>query len=430
MTAAAQAGPLAGLKVVELGQLIAGPFAAKTLADFGADVIKIEAPRSGDPLRKWRLLKDGTSVWWQVQSRNKRSVALDLRQAEAQDIVRKLALDADVLIENFRPGAMEGWGLGPDALLALNPRLIMLRISGYGQTGPYRDRPGFGVVAEAMSGLRHLTGEPGRVPVRVGVSIGDTLAALHGVIGILLALQHRHASGKGQVVDVALYEAVFNCMESLLPEYSAFGAVRGPAGSAMPGIAPTNAYRCRDGASAASAGPPQARPAPSGGSEPREAGSVGAPYVLIAGNGDSIFKRLMQCIGRPDLAADAALASNDGRVLRVQELDDAIGQWAGALTVQEVLAALESAEVPAGKIYTVADIAADPHYAARGMLQKVQMDDGSELAVPGFVPKLSATPGSQRRNAPALGQDTDAVLREVGLTEAQIGALRERGIVG
>lgn len=401
MTAAAHPGPLAGLKVVELGQLIAGPFAAKTLADFGADVIKIEAPRTGDPLRKWRLLKDGTSVWWQVQSRNKRSVALDLRQAEAQEIVRKLALDADVLIENFRPGAMEGWGLGPDELLALNPRLIMLRISGYGQTGPYRDRPGFGVVAEAMSGLRHLTGEPGRVPVRVGVSIGDTLAALHGVIGILLALQHRHASGQGQVVDVALYEAVFNCMESLLPEYSAFGAVRGPAGSALPGIAPSNAYRCKDGA-----------------------------YALIAGNGDSIFKRLMQCIGRPDLAADAALASNDGRVARVQEIDAAIGQWTAGITVDEVLAALESAEVPAGKIYTVADIAADPHYAARGMLQKVQMDDGSELAVPGFVPKLSATPGSQRRNAPALGQDTDAVLREVGLTEVQISALRQRGVVG
>jgi formyl-CoA transferase len=400
MTAAAHPGPLAGLKVVELGQLIAGPFAAKTLADFGADVIKIEAPRTGDPLRKWRLLKDGTSVWWQVQSRNKRSVALDLRQAEAQEIVRKLALDADVLIENFRPGAMEGWGLGPDELLALNPRLIMLRISGYGQTGPYRDRPGFGVVAEAMSGLRHLTGEPGRVPVRVGVSIGDTLAALHGVIGILLALQHRHVSGKGQVVDVALYEAVFNCMESLLPEYSAFGAVRGPAGSALPGIAPSNAYRCSDGA-----------------------------YALIAGNGDSIFKRLMTVMNRADLASDPALADNAGRVARVQEIDETIGQWTAGLTVDGVLAALETADVPAGKIYTVADIAADPHYAARGMLQTVQMDDGSELAVPGFVPKLSATPGSQRRNAPALGQDTDAVLREVGLTEAQIAALRQRGVV-
>ena len=401
MTAATSTGPLTGLKVVELGQLIAGPFAAKTLADFGADVIKIEAPRTGDPLRKWRLLKDGTSVWWQVQSRNKRSVALDLRQAEAQDIVRKLALDADVLIENFRPGAMEGWGLGPDELLKLNPRLIMLRISGYGQTGPYRDRPGFGVVAEAMSGLRHLTGEPGRVPVRVGVSIGDTLAALHGVIGILLALQHRHASGKGQVVDVALYEAVFNCMESLLPEYSAFGAVRGPAGSALPGIAPSNAYRCSDGG-----------------------------YALIAGNGDSIFKRLMTVMNRQDLGNDPALADNAGRVARVQEIDAAIGQWTAGLTVEEVLMALEGAEVPAGKIYTVADIAADPHYAARGMLQKVQMDDGSELAVPGFVPKLSATPGSKRRNAPTLGQDTDAVLREVGLTEAQIAALRESGVVG
>ena len=394
------AGPLAGLKVLELGQLIAGPFAAKTLADFGAEVIKIEAPDAGDPLRKWRLLKDGTSVWWQVQSRNKRSVALDLRQREAQEIVRQLAGDADVLIENFRPGAMEDWGLGPDALLALNPRLIMLRISGYGQTGPYRDRPGFGVVAEAMSGLRHLTGEPGRVPVRVGVSIGDTLAALHGVIGVLMALQHRHVSGRGQVVDVALYEAVFNCMESLLPEYSAFGAVRGPAGSALPGIAPSNAYRCADGA-----------------------------YALIAGNGDSIFKRLMLCMGRPDLASDAGLSDNTGRVARVAELDEAIGLWTQGLSVAEVLAQLESAEVPSGKIYTVADIASDPHYAARGMLQALRMDDGTVLAVPGFVPKLSATPGGHRRNAPTLGQDTDAVLREIGLTEAQISALRQRGVV-
>ena len=393
-------GPLAGLKVIELGQLIAGPFAAKTLSDFGAEVIKIEAPGKGDPLRQWRLLKDGTSVWWQVQSRNKRSVALDLRQPEAQDIIRQLAQEADVLIENFRPGAMEDWGLGPDALQALNPRLIMLRISGYGQSGPYRDRPGFGMVAEAMSGLRHLSGEPGRVPVRVGISIGDTLAALHGVIGILMALHHRNAHGVGQVIDVALYEAVFNCMESLLPEYSAFGAVRGPAGSALPGIAPTNAYRCADGA-----------------------------YALIAGNGDSIFKRLMACIGRPDLAQDAGLASNTGRVARVEELDAAIGQWAQTLSVDEVLAALDKASVPAGKIYTVADIAADPHYAARGMLESVMMDDGSALAVPGFVPKLSLTPGSHQRNAPALGQDTDAVLREVGLSDAQISELRQRGVV-
>ncbi len=431
--ASGRSGPLAGLKVVELGQLIAGPFAAKTLADFGAEVIKIEPPGAGDPLRKWRLLKDGTSVWWQVQSRNKRSVALDLRQPQAQEIVRKLAREADVLIENFRPGAMEDWELGPDALLAVNPRLIMLRISGYGQTGPYRDRPGFGVVAEAMGGLRHLTGEPGRVPVRVGVSIGDTLAALHGVIGILMALHHRNQHGAGQVIDVALYEAVFNCMESLLPEYSAFGAVRGPAGSALPGIAPSNAYRCKNsdesiGAPAASAVPPKARPAPSGGSEPREAGSVGA-YILIAGNGDSIFRRLMQCIGRADLAVDPDLADNTGRVARVAEIDQAIGQWAGNLTVAEALAALERAEVPAGKIYTVTDIASDPHYAARGMLEQIRMTDGTTLTVPGFVPKLSVTPGGHRRNAPTLGQDTDAVLREVGLSETQIAELRQRGVV-
>ncbi|MDP3620271.1 MAG: CaiB/BaiF CoA-transferase family protein [Ramlibacter sp.] len=393
-------GPLVGLKVIELGQLIAGPFAAKTLGDFGADVIKIESPGAGDPLRKWRLLKDGTSVWWQVQSRNKRSVVLDLKDGAAQDVVRKLVTEADVLIENFRPGAMEGWGLGPDELLALNPRLIMLRISGYGQTGPYRDRPGFGVVAEAMGGLRHLTAEPGRVPVRVGVSIGDTLAALHGVIGILLALHHRHASGKGQVIDMALYEAVFNCMESLLPEFSEFGAVRQPSGSALPGIAPTNAYRCTDG------------------------------YALVAGNGDSIFKRLMTAIGRVELGADPALADNAGRVARVDEIDHAIGQWTASRTVDEVLAVLAAASVPAGKIYTIADIASDPHYLARGMISQVTMDDGSTLSVPGIVPKLSLTPGGHRRNAPRLGQDTDDVLREIGLTPAQIEALKARGIVG
>ena len=410
------AGPLAGLKVIELGQLIAGPFAARTLADFGADVIKVEPPATlgdtrgggGDPLRKWRLLKDGTSLWWQVQSRNKRSVALDLRQPEAQDLVRKLAAQADVLIENFRPGAMEGWGLGPEVLQHANPALIVLRISGYGQTGPYRDRPGFGVVAEAMGGLRHLTGEPGRAPVRVGVSIGDTLASLHGVIGILMALQHRHKTkgpdapkGCGQVVDVALYEAVFNCMESLLPEYSVFGAVRGPSGSALPGIAPTNAYRCVDGG-----------------------------YAIIAGNGDSIFKRLMSTIGRDDLGRDPALGDNAGRVLRVQEIDQAIGAWAQQLTVGDVLAALEQAGVPAGKIYTVADIAADPHFAARGMLTQLALEDGTAVTVPGFVPKLSLTPGSHRRNAPTLGQDTEAVLREVGVTPEQIEALRKRGVVG
>jgi formyl-CoA transferase len=391
---------LGGLKVLELGQLIAGPFAAKTLADFGADVIKIEPPQTGDPLRNWRLLKNGTSVWWQVQSRNKQSLALDLRDPKGQDLVRQLALEADVLIENFRPGALEGWNLSPEDLVALNPKLIVLRISGYGQTGPYRNRPGFGVIGEAMGGLRHLTAEPGRVPVRVGVSIGDTLAALHGVIGILLALQHRHVSGQGQIIDVALYEAVFNCMESLLPEYSAFGAIRGAAGSALPGIAPSNAYLCQDGA-----------------------------YALIAGNGDSIFKRLMRLIDRPDLADDPQLADNAGRVARVQELDQAIGAWTAQRPVQAVLEALETVSVPAGKIYTVADIATDPHYAARDMLQQVQLDDQSTVTVPGIVPKLSRTPGTHRRNAPQLGQDTDRILGQMGLTAQQIQALRDSGII-
>ena len=401
MTAGSEArGPLSGLKVLEMGQLIAGPFAAKTLGDFGAEVVKIEPPGAGDPLRKWRLLKDGTSVWWQVQSRNKRSIALDLKDSEAQAIVRRLAAESDVLIENFRPGALEGWGLGPEALLEANPRLIVLRVSGYGQTGPYRDRPGFGVVAEAMGGLRHLTAEPGRVPVRVGISLGDTLAALHGVIGILMALQERQRSGRGQVIDVALYEAVFNCMESLLPEYSAFGAVRGAAGSALPGIAPSNAYLCGDGG-----------------------------YALIAGNGDSIFRRLMATIERPDLAADPALADNAGRVARVAELDAAIGAWTAQRDVAEVLARLDAASVPAGRIYSVADIAADPHYLARGMLQTIAMGDGDALQVPGIVPKLSRTPGAQRRNAPRLGQDTDAVLAEIGLTPAQIAELKRRGVV-
>jgi formyl-CoA transferase len=384
-------GPLAGLKVVELGQLIAGPFAAKTLADFGAEVIKIEPPGSGDPLRQWRLLHDGTSVWWQVQSRNKKSVALDLKDPAAREIVRALIREADVLVENFKPGVMEDWGLGYEALSATNPGLVMLRISGYGQTGPYKDRPGFGVVAEAMGGLRHLTAEPGRVPVRVGVSIGDTLASLHGVIGILMALQHRHASvsaeaprGRGQVVDVALYEAVFNCMESLLPEYSAFGAVREPAGSALPGIAPSNAYPCVDG------------------------------WVLVAGNGDSIFKRLMAAIGRVDLGADPQLAGNAGRVARVAEIDAAIGHWTAPRAVVEVLDALNQAAVPAGRIYTAKDIAEDPHYRARGMIQRVRTAEGLEVEVPGIVPKLSLTPGAITRRAPRLGEDTEAVLAALG----------------
>ena len=383
---------LSGLKVIELGQLIAGPFAGKTLADFGAEVIKIEPPAAdggvgGDPLRQWRMLHNGTSVWWQVQSRNKQSVVLDLRTEAGRDTVRRLIDEADVLIENFKPGTMEKWGMGYEVLSRSNPGLIMLRVSGYGQTGPYRDRPGFAVVAEAMGGMRYLNGEPGRTPVRAGVSLGDTLAALHGVIGVLLALQARQASvnrdapkGLGQVVDVALYESVFNCMESLLPEYSAFGAVRQPAGSALPGIAPSNAYLCADG------------------------------RVVIGGNGDSIFKRLMIAIGRDDLATDPALVGNPGRVTRVDEIDVAIGAWTQARTVEQVLAVLNAASVPVGRIYTAADIASDPHFQAREMILPVTTKDGLTVQVPGIVPKLSRTPGAITRGAPTLGEDTEAVL--------------------
>lgn len=383
---------LAGLRVVELGQLIAGPFAGKTLADFGAEVIKVEPPAAegaagGDPLRQWRMLHNGTSVWWQVQSRNKKSVVLDLRSEEGRETVARLIDEADVVIENFKPGTMEKWGLGYEQLSARNPGLIMLRISGYGQSGPYRERPGFAVVAEAMGGMRYLNAEPGRIPVRAGVSLGDTLAGLHGVIGVLLALQARQATiapdapkGRGQVVDVALYEAVFNCMESLLPEFSAFGVVRQPAGSALPGIAPSNAYPCADG------------------------------MVVIGGNGDSIFKRLMIAIGRDDLATDPELASNPGRVKRVGEIDEAIGAWTGARAVQQVLDVLNAASVPVGRIYSAQDIAEDPHYRARDMVLPVTTHDGLTVEVPGIVPKLSRTPGAIQRRGPTLGEDTDEVL--------------------
>jgi formyl-CoA transferase len=388
-----QAGPLAGLKVLELGQLIAGPFAGKTLADFGAEVIKIEPPANaegqggGDPLRQWRMLHNGLSVWWQVQSRNKKSVVLDLRSPEGRDTVRQLIDEADVLIENFKPGTMEKWGLGYEQLSRTNPGLIMLRVSGYGQTGPYRDRPGFAVVAEAMGGMRYLNAEPGRTPVRAGVSLGDTLAGLHGVIGILMALQARHSSvsseaprGLGQVIDVALYEAVFNCMESLLPEFSVFGAVRQPAGSALPGIAPSNAYPCADG------------------------------MVVIGGNGDSIFKRLMQAIGREDMAQDPGLAANPGRVARVAEIDEAIAAWTSAHPVTEVVDTLNAASVPVGRIYSAKDIAEDPHYRARDMVLPVTTHDGLTVEVPGIIPKLSRTPGGITRRGPLLGEDTDEVL--------------------
>jgi formyl-CoA transferase len=321
-----------------------------------------------------------------VQSRTKRSIALDLRAPEGQDLARKLIAEADVLIETFRPGTWEGWGLGWDALHALNPRLIMLRISGYGQTGPYAGKPGFGVLGEAMGGLRHLTAEPGRVPVRVGVSIGDTLAALHGVMGVLMALRHREVhGGQGQMIDVALYESVFNVMESLLPEYDAFGAVRGAAGSALPGIAPSNAYACADGA-----------------------------YVLVAGNGDSIFRRLMRAIGRSDLENDPGLARNEGRVARVAEIDAAIGAWTVQHPIDQVLQALDAAAVPAGRIYSVADIAADSQYRARDMILQTADAQGRPLKVPGIVPKLAQTPGRLRTPAPLLGQHNDEVLGRPG----------------
>ena len=404
-SSAASAGPLQGVRVIELGQLIAGPFCGKTLADFGAEVIKIEPPGKGDPLRKWRMLKNGNSVWWEVQSRNKQSVTLDLTQPEGQDILRELVREADVLIENFRPGKMEEWGLGYEALKAINPRLVMARISGYGQDGPYCDRPGFGVIAESMGGLRYLTAEPGRVPVRVGVSIGDTLAALHGVIGILMALYHRDRNhrdarnGEGQVIDIALYESVFNCMESLLPEYSAFNAVREAAGSALPGIVPSNAYPCRDG------------------------------WILIGGNGDGIFKRLMNAIGRNDYAASQDMASNDGRVKHVADIDGAIAAWTKAHDKAEALKILDEHDVPSGAIYSIADIAADAQYRAREMILNITTRDGYTVDVPGIVPKLSATPGGLRNTAPRLGEDTEAVLQRAGLKAETIADLRAKGVI-
>ena len=392
--------PLTGLRVIELGQLIAGPFASKILAEFGADVIKVEPPSGGDPLRGWRLIHEGTSVWWAAHARNKRSLTLDLRTPEGQGVVRELAKDADILIENFRPGGMEKWGLGFKDLHAINPKLIMLRVSGYGQTGPYRDRPGFGVIGEAMGGLRYLSGEPGRPPVRVGVSIGDTLSGLHGVIGVMMALRHREQQGGlGQEVDVALYESVFNMMESLLPEYSKFGAVRQPSGASMPGIVPTNAYLCKDGR-----------------------------YALIAGNGDSIYKRLMESIGRPDLAADPALANNVGRAANVDIIDQAISDFTLQHDLDAILDLMNKAGVPAGKSYDAADIANDPHYQAREMILEAKLPDGSSVAVPGIVPKLSATPGKINREAPTLGQHTGEILDALGIDATKQAEWKSRGI--
>jgi len=393
--------PLQGIKVVELGTLIAGPFCARLLAEFGAEVIKIESPVGGDPLRKWRKLHEGTSLWWYAQARNKKSVTLDLKHPDAQEIVRRLVKDADIVVENFRPGAMEKWGLGWDELSKINPRLVMVRLSGFGQTGPYRDRAGFGAIGESMGGLRYVTGHPDRPPVRVGVSIGDSIAALHGVIGAMMALHHRNMNGgRGQYVDVALYEAVFNMMESVLPEYGMYGFVRERSGASLPGIVPSNTYVTRDD-----------------------------KYVVIGANADSIFKRMMNAIGRADMANDPSLAHNDGRVVRTEEIEKVIGDWVAANDLDRVLAILEKADVPSGKIYDIADIANDAHYAAREMIRSHRLKDGKSVKLPGVVPRLSETPGDTRWVGPALGEHTAEVLSALGYSNEQQQDLRRRGVI-
>jgi crotonobetainyl-CoA:carnitine CoA-transferase CaiB-like acyl-CoA transferase len=395
------AGPLQGIKVIEIGTLIAAPFAARLMAEFGADVIKIEAPGEGDPIRKWRKLHKGTSLWWYLQSRNKKSVSINLKAPEGVALVKQLCADADVLIENMKPGALEKLGLGWDVLHALNPKLTMVRISGYGQSGPYKDRPGFGAIGEAMGGIRYTTGEAGGVPARVGVSLGDSLASLHAVMGALMSvLRVKMGNGDGQVVDVSLVESVFNLMESLVPEYDLLGHVRERSGGALPGIAPSNTYPTRDGS-----------------------------YVVIAGNSNPIYKRLMHAIGRADMAEDPQFAQNDGRAAQEKLIDAAIAGWTSSQTIDQVLAVLERAEVPAGRIYSVKDIVADPHYQARDMLLDTELPDGVHVKMPGIVPKLSDTPGQVRWQGPTLGEHTDNVLLALGVTAAEIAALRERGVV-
>ncbi len=394
-------GPLADIKVLELGQLIAGPFCTRLLAEFGAQVIKIESPDGGDPLRQWRKLYAGKSLWWLLQARNKQSVTVNLKSSDGQEIVRRLAQEADVVVENFRPGTMEKWGLGYEALASANPGLVMVRLSGYGQTGPYRDKPGFGAIGEAMGGLRHVTGYPDRPPVRVGISLGDAVASMYGVIGALMALRHRDGNGgRGQVVDVALYEAVFSLMESLLPEYDMYGFVRERSGASLPGIAPSGTYTTRNG-----------------------------KHVVIGANGDSIFKRMMTAIGRNDLAHDPELAKNDGRALRGEELDEAIGAWCATHDLEEVLAVLDAADVPSGKIYDIADIVNDLHYRARGMIEEAHLPSGAHVKIPGVVPKLSETPGATRWLGPELGEHTRSVLNALGYDDKQISELRKKGAV-
>ncbi|MDF2626589.1 MAG: carnitine dehydratase [Symbiobacteriaceae bacterium] len=394
--------PLTGLTVLELGQFVAGPFCTRLLAEFGATVIKLEQPGTGDPLRTWRLMAGGTSLWWYVQARNKKSVTLDLRTEAGQELARELAGHADIVVENFRPGTLEGWGLGWERLHALYPHLIMVRISGYGQDGPDREKPGFGNVGEAVGGLRYVTGFPDRPPVRSGVSLGDTLAGLYGALGAVMAAYNRDASGsrRGQMIDVALYEAVFSIMESLIPEYDRFGYVRERTGNRLPGVSPSSTYACGDG-----------------------------QYVAIGANGDSIFRRFMAAIGRGDLGEDPRFRSNEGRAAHADLLEHAIEQWAASRASDEVLAVCEEAGTPAGRIYTAADMVNDPQYLAREMIRTVMLPDGP-VRMPGVVPKLSETPGDIRWPGPALGEHTEEVLREMlGLSGEQIAALRARKVV-
>ncbi len=398
-------GALAGIKVLELGTLIAGPFCSRMLGEFGADVIKIEAPDGGDPIRSWRVLKDGTSLWWSVQSRNKKSLTLNMKDERGRAIARQLALEADIIVENYRPGVLEKWGIGYEQLKALRPATIMVRLSGFGQTGPMRDQPGFGAIGESMGGLRYVSGHPDRPPVRVGVSIGDSVAALHGVIGAMMALRHRDATGgrdagQGQMVDVALYESVFNLMESLVPEFDVAGVVRERTGGALPGIVPSNTYTTGD-----------------------------FENIVIAGNGDAIFKRLMLAMGRIDMAGDPGLARNDGRVPRTQEIDDAIQAWCSTQTITSALATLQAADVPVGKIYSVRDMMSDPQFLARDMFEQHQFADGTPVKLPAVSPKLSATPGHTKWLGPALGQHNDELLGALGYDADAIAQLRRDGVV-
>jgi len=393
--------PLAGLKVVELGTLIAGPFCTRIVGEFGAEVIKVESPDGGDPLRKWRKLHEGTSLWWAVQARNKQSVTANLKHPEGREFVRRLIADADILVENFRPGVLEKLGLGWETLKADNPGLVMVRLSGFGQTGPYKDQPGFGAVGESMGGLRYITGFPDRPPVRTGISIGDSIAALWGAIGALMALRHKEVNGgAGQVVDVALYEAVFAMMESMVPEFDVFGFVRERTGNIMPGITPSSTHTTRDG-----------------------------KHVTIGANGDAIFKRFMLAIGRPDLADDPTLADNAGRDARRDELYGLIDAWCAEHDEAEVLATLAAAEVPSSRIYSAADMFADPQFIARQMFETARLADGKEFRMPGIVPKLSDTPGGTEWIGPALGAHTDAVLASLGYTPERIAAMRADGAI-